>query len=73
MCDISYQEAVEELMHKEAQDADDGVAQMVDKEHVHNDSFVASGERPLVAHKTDEKDYLVEQLKEKKTGTIKKL
>lgn len=56
MWEISYQEAVEELVHKEAQDADDGIAQMVDEEHVHNHCFVASSERPLVAHKTYEKD-----------------
>lgn len=53
---MPYQKAVEELMYKEAQDADDGIAQMVDEEHVHNNCFVASSERPLVAHKTNKKD-----------------
>lgn len=66
--DISYQKAVEELVHKETQDADDGVAQMVDEEHVHNNCFVALGECPLVPHKTYKKDQLVEQLKGKKRG-----
>lgn len=52
----SYQKAVEELMNKEAQDADDRIAQMVDKEHVHHNCFVPSSERSLVAHKTYKKD-----------------
>lgn len=70
--DISYQKAVEELMNKEAQDADDGVTQMVDEEHVHHHCFVSSGERSLVAHKTYKKDQLVEQLKieQNKTHTL---
>lgn len=67
-----YQEAVEELMHKEAQDADNSIAQMVYKEHVHNNCFVASSERSLVSHKTHEKDYFVEQLEEKNGLRIKK-
>lgn len=54
--EISYQKAEEELVHKKAQDADDGITQMVDKEHVHYNCFVASSERPLVANKTYEKD-----------------
>ena len=54
--EISYQEAVEELVHKQAEDADDGVAQVVNKEHVHYDRFVASSKRPLVAHETHEED-----------------
>lgn len=61
--ELSYQKAVEELMNKEAQDADDGIPQMVDKEHVHHDCFVASSERPLVPHKTYKKHQLVEKLK----------
>lgn len=51
----SHQKAVEELVNKEAEDADDGVAQMVDEEHVHHDRFVASSERSLVAHEAHEK------------------
>lgn len=54
-------------MNKEAQDADDGVTHVIDKEHVHHHCFVASGERPLVPHKTHEEDQLVEELKRKKT------
>lgn len=61
--ELSYHKAVEELMNKEAQDADDGIQQMVDKEHVHHDCFVASSERPLVPHKTYKKHQLVEKLK----------
>lgn len=53
---ITYQKAVEKLMHEEAQDTDDSIAQMVDKEHVHNNGFVASSECSLVSHKTYEKD-----------------
>lgn len=43
-------------MHKKAQDTDDGITQMVDKEHVHYNCFVASSERPLVANETNQKD-----------------
>lgn len=50
-------------MNKEAQDTDDGIPQMVDKEHVHHNCFVASSERPLVPHKTYKKHQLVEKLK----------
>lgn len=64
---MSYQKAVEELVHEEAKDTDDGVAQMVDKQHVHDDRFVATGERSLVAHKAHEKDDLVKQLQKKET------
>lgn len=60
--EVSYQEAVEELVHEQAQNADDSVAQMVDEEHVHHYCFVAAGERSLVPYKTHQKDYLVEQL-----------
>lgn len=60
MGEISYQKAVEELVHKKAQDTDDGITQMVDKEHVHYNCFVASSERPLVANETYQKDQLVE-------------
>lgn len=49
--EFSYQEAVEKLMYKEAQHTDDGVAQMVDKQHVHDHCFVATCECPLIAHK----------------------
>lgn len=52
VCEISYQKAVEELVHEETQNTDDGIAQMVDKEHVHNNCFVATGECSLVSHKT---------------------
>lgn len=66
MCETSYQEAVEELVHAQAEHTDDGVAQVEEEEHVHHDRFVASGERPLVPHETHEKDQLVEELKGKK-------
>lgn len=49
---ISYQKAVEELMNKEAQDTEEGKNQIVDKEHVHHNCFVASSKCSLVAHKT---------------------
>lgn len=54
-------------MNKEAQDADDGITHVVDKEHVHHNCLVASSERPLVADKTHKEDQLVEELKCKKT------
>lgn len=65
---VTYQKAVEELMHEEAQDTDDGIAQMVDKEHVHNHCLVASSECSLVSHKTHKKHNFVEELKDKKTS-----
>lgn len=49
-------------MHKEAQDTDEGVAQVVDEEHVHHHRLVAPSERPLVAHETHKEDQLVEKL-----------
>lgn len=63
---MCYQKAVEELVNKEAQDADDGITHVIDKEHVHHNGLVASSERPLVPHKTDEEHQLVEELKGKK-------
>lgn len=59
-------------MNKEAQDADDGITHVIDEEHVHHHCFVASGERPLVPHKTHEEDQLVEELKRKKTRVQRK-
>lgn len=52
----SYQKAVEKLVNKETQDTDDGVSQVIDKEHVHHDCFVASRECALIAHKTGQED-----------------
>lgn len=43
-------------MHKEAQDTDEGVTQVVDEEHVHHNCLVAPSERPLVAHETHKED-----------------
>lgn len=62
-----YQKAVEELVNKEAQDADDGITHVIDKEHIHHNCFVASSECPLVPKKTHEEDQLVEELSHKKT------
>lgn len=62
-----YQKAVEELVNKEAQDADDCITHVIDKEHVHHNCFVASSERPLVPDKTHQEDQLVEELKDEKT------
>lgn len=53
---ISDQKTVEELVHKEAENTDDGVTQVVDEEHVHHNGLVAPSERPLVAHETHEED-----------------
>lgn len=66
-----YQKAVEELMNKEAQDTDDGITHVIDKEHVHHNCLVASSERPLVPDKTHEEDQLVEELKHNKTKLSK--
>ena len=43
-------------MNKEAQDADDGITHMVNKEPVHHKCFVASSECSLVADKAYKKD-----------------
>lgn len=43
-------------MHKQAEDTDDGITQVVNKEHVHHDRFVAPSERPLVADETHKED-----------------
>lgn len=64
---ISDQKTVEELVHKEAEDADDGVTQVINEEHVHHDCLVAPSERPLVAHETHKEDQLVEKLKGNKS------
>lgn len=56
MWESSYQKTVEEFVHKQAQDTDDGITQVVDKEHVHHDCFVAPSERPLVANETHKED-----------------
>lgn len=61
-----YQKAVEELVNKEAQHADDGITQVIDEEHVHHNCFVASRERPLVPDKTHQEDQLVEELEDEK-------
>lgn len=50
-------------MHEEAQDTDDGITQMVDEKHVHDNCFVASGKSPLIPHKTHKEDKLIKKLK----------
>lgn len=62
---LLYQDAVEEFMHKEPQDARQDVANVVKKLHVHDHGLVASDEGPTVTHKAHHKHNLVGQLESK--------
>ena len=64
---VTDQEAVEELVSKKSQHTDDGVAQMVEEEHVHHHGLVPPGERALVPHEAHQEHHLVEQLKDRWT------
>lgn len=57
-----HQDAVEELMSKEAQDAGQDVAHMVEELHVHDHGLIAPDEGATVAHEAHHKHDLVGQL-----------
>lgn len=59
---LLYQDAVEEFVHKESQDARQDVANMVKKFHIHDHGLVASDEGPTIAHKAHHEHNLVGQL-----------
>lgn len=58
----TYQEAVEELVHAEAQHAHQDVRYMIEKSHVHDDCSVATGESSSVPNKAHQKHYFVTKL-----------
>ena len=62
---VSHQEAVEELVHTEAQHTDHSVGHMVEEQCVQKDLPVAPRERHLVVHEAQHKHQLVEQLEGK--------
>lgn len=59
-----YQYAVEELMDKQTKHAHDDIGDMQEEEDIHDDRFVPSCERALIAHKTHQEDDFIQQLKE---------
>lgn len=59
---LLYQDAVEELVHKESQDTRQDVANMVEKLHIHDHGLVASDEGATIAHKAHYEHNLVGQL-----------
>lgn len=58
----AHQDAVEELMGKEAQDAGQDVAYVVQELHIHDHGLVATDEGATVAHEAHYKHDLVGQL-----------
>lgn len=57
----THQEAIEELVHAEAQHADQNIGHVVEKSHVHDDRSVATGESPTVPNKAhQEHDFVTE-------------
>lgn len=62
-----YQDAVEEFVYKESQDARHDVADMVKKLHIHDHGLVASDEGSTVADEAHHKHNLVGQLGDNQT------
>lgn len=60
----AYQYAVEELVDKQTKHAHDDVGNMQEEKDIHDDRFVPSCKRTLVAHETHQKDNLIQQLEE---------
>lgn len=55
----THQEAVEELVDKEAEHANQDVRHMVEKGHVQDDRSITSGECASISHKThQEHDFI---------------
>lgn len=61
MCSL-YQQAVEEDMYEDTQDADDEVEEVVQELHIHDHSLIAPRERPPVSHKTHQEDHFIAHL-----------
>lgn len=59
---FSYQDAVEELVHKEPQDTGHDVADVVQEFHIHDHGLVATDEGASVAHEAHHEHDLVGQL-----------
>lgn len=53
-------------MHKQPQHADDDVTDVQEEEDIHDYCLVTSGERALVAHKTNQEHDFIQQLWENK-------
>lgn len=61
----AHQDAIEELMCKEPQDARQDVAHVVQELHVHDHGLIATDEGTTVAHEAHHKHDLVGQLDRK--------
>lgn len=59
---LLYQDAIEQFVHKEPQDAGQNIGDVIKKFHIHYHSLIASDERPTVAHKAHHKHNLISQL-----------
>lgn len=57
-----YQYAVEEFVDKQSKHADNDVGDVQKEKDIHDDRFVPSCERALVAHETHQEDNLIKQL-----------
>lgn len=66
----AHQDAVEELVGKETQDAGQDVAYVVQELHVHDHGLVATDEGATVAHEAHHKHNLVGQLDGKDRGRM---
>lgn len=59
---LLYQDAVEEFMYEEPQDAGQNVGHMIEEFHIHNHGLIASDECSTVAHEAHHEHNLVGQL-----------
>lgn len=59
----TYQQAVEEDVHKDSQAADNQVEEVVQELHVHDHGFVSTREGPSVPDEAHQEDDLITQLK----------
>lgn len=62
LLNLSYQDAVEELVHEEPQDTGHDVAHVVEELHIHDHGLVATDEGASVAHEAHHEHDLVGQL-----------
>lgn len=66
MCDCvcAYQDAVEELVHKQPQGGGQDVGKVVQELHIHHHGLVSHNEGAVVPHKAHHKHHLIEQLQD---------
>lgn len=62
VCVCVYQDAVEELVHKQSECGSKDVGQVVQELHIHHHGFVSHNEGPIVPHKAHHKHHLIDQL-----------